>query len=220
MKGTSSLPTQDNDQSDHDQDSVIFEDDGRTAFVIRLTPDEKYTEDDVLTWLKDKFDFWVIGTETKPQLHFHIVVSTFLDDIKPLVRDFLYKYWPVRERGWGNKQFNCTFSENEDQGVSYAIKEGKYQFFGYEEDYIKERYEASFKKNSTVSFTTEFALLKKEFGDTDMDTRTFMTKFCLLKAKYNQMVNISHAYQYSLSVLFNRDPSQAESFVENYLYKQ
>jgi len=222
---TTPLPTQDHDLSDY---GSVFESE-LNHYVVRITPYGKFTYDELVTRIhsEPQITRYVIAKETVPQDHYHLVLSTDdtleVQDVKDIISAFIRPFWEVDgklPRGYGNKQYNLQVAEDIDKSISYAIKDTiTYTFEGYTPEYIAQRKEESFKKKSTTNFKVEFQLLKEEFHNSQMDTRSFMTKFCLLKSKYDQLVNLSHAYQYSLSVLFRRDPNEAERFVENYLYK-
>lgn len=219
---TSPLPTQGRDRSDSGLSSIVSGLERPYVYVLRLTPCGKYTKEDVTVWLNGAvFDAWVLGKETKPKEHYHVVVSTYHDDLKPLVRKFLFRYWPEEERirGWGNKQYNCTFSLDEQQAVTYAIKDGEYEHHGYDPDWIKECYEKSFQKNSPSTFNVEFQKLKDAFHESAMTLPEFMTQMINLKAKYDQMINVSHIYGYALSALCKRDPFMTSNVVCNFLNK-
>lgn len=222
------LPNQELERSDSDQSSVISDMDTDYIYVVRLTPLDRFTEEDVTLWLQQqtRISAWVLSIEEKPKKHFHLVITiSYLDDdcsdIKPLIREFLFQYWPAadRTRGWGNKQYNCQLSTDIKKAVSYAIKEKVYTFDGFDPDFIKDCEDSSFTKNSPKTFAVEFQELKQQFMTTDMEPRVFMIKFIQLKAKYSQMVNPHHAYQYMLSMQVQKDPSYAEEITENYLYK-
>lgn len=45
-----------------------------------------------------------------------------------------------------------------------------------------------------------------------------MINYCNLKAKYDQQINLNHAYGYALSNSIKRDKNAGE-YVENFLYK-
>jgi len=224
---TTPLPTQDCDLNDSDQQSQA---DDLVHYVARVTAYEKFTFDQLKAFLETEFRLlkYVVAQELVPQVHYHIVLTTdesfTIQDAKDTLRAFLYPLWCVEgklPRGWGNKQYNCQASTNVDQAISYALKDKKeYHYVGWPTEYIEQKIAASFTKKDTKSFNTELQELRNVFQTTDMDINNFMVKFVQLKSRYNQMVNLSHAYQYALSQLIQRNPEEAESFVINFLYKQ
>lgn len=222
-----SLPIQDDDISDHgspDYDNLDY-------YIIRITPYDKFTYDDLKTFLADEEQFceYVVAQEKLPQIHYHIVVSvdksTKYEDLKGLVSFWIRGYWsdPVTgkvPRGYGNKQFNVQKCEDKDASVSYTLKDkNEYHFEGFSQQYIQERIEASFQKKKPSNFKQEYLQLTQDFQNSDMDELQFMTKYIILKADYGQQVRLSDAYGYALSNLIKREPHRAEVFVENYLYK-
>lgn len=219
MDETSSLPTQDYDDSDSDLSS----------YVIRITPCDKFTFQQAVEYIKQEPYFlkYVISRETVPREHFHIVVQTdvsfTIDDVRGSIRAFIIPFWQSEDfklpRGFGNKQYNLQISEDIDKAVSYAVKLGEYVFEGFTDEYITERRTESFDKKKPSNFKAEYMDLSNKFQESSMDLREFMIEFCNLKAKYDQQVNLSHAYGYALSNSIKRDKN-ANDFVENYLYKQ
>lgn len=228
-----SLPTNDEEGEVSDLSSVYDEDEFRNTYVVRFTPLGKYTFEQVVQWLKDYFQFWIIAVESLPQVHYHMVIDhdEGLKEMKELCRGFIYeKFGPEdRKRGFGNKQYNCQLAkprteENADMvspAISYCLKDKEhYEYQGYEPDFIERCVQESFPKKSVESFKVELRNLLDKFAATrTMDVRDFMVEFCLLKAKYEQTVVPSHAYGFANSALIRRDGrGAAEDLVENYLY--
>lgn len=220
---TTPQPNEEFDGEVSDENSSMYEEsDIPIGYVIRFTPMEKYTLDDVKTWLS-QFDCWLVAVEVTPKLHYHIVIKSDLElaVVKDLIRKFLYVYWPKRERGWGSAQYNCQVADDIDLAVSYALKDRlERHFSGFTEEYITERLEASFPRKSVSNFKIEYQDLCTKFQESSMDVRQFMIAFVTLKAKYGQQVRMSDAYSYALSNLVRRDPTSADELVEEYLYKQ
>lgn len=215
---TLSLPNNDNGSEVSDQDFPNY-------VVARFTPEDVYTKDDLLKFLATEFgtDLWVVGVEVVPKLHYHVVISTVtpFKEVKEKIRKQIYLWYPKRERGFGNKQWNCQEGDKTlTQAISYALKDrGDHVYHMFTEDFINECLEASYPKNSPSNFRVEYLELCEEFQESDMDVRSFMIKYSILKSKYNQQVRMQDAYGYALSNLIRRDPSQAENLVENFLYK-
>jgi len=217
MSETSSLPTQDLDPSDN----------GPATYAIRLTPYEKFTFQQVVDFLMETPYFlkFVISRET-PKEHFHIVIETDetfdLEDVRECIRSFFVPFWQDDKgklpRGFGNKQYNLQLSYDPDAAVTYAVKLGDFVYEGYSEEYILECKAKSFDKKKPSNFKSEYIDLSNRFQDSQMDIREFMISYCDLKAKYDQQVNLHHAYGYALSNSIKRDKNAAD-FVENYLYK-
>lgn len=218
---TISLPNNDNgsEVSDHGEQTITV--------LIRLTPDGAYTKEDLTKFLNEQLDpsdQWVVGVEVLPQVHYHLVLSTadLFENIKLLFRTQIHLWYPKpRARGFGNKQWNCQQADTPlENCIAYALKDKIEKFwFGFDEAFIKECEEASFPKNSPKTFKIEYLELCEEFQISDMDVRSFMIKYSILKSKYNQQVRMHDAYGYAISNLIRRDPIQAEDLVENYLYK-
>lgn len=216
---TTPLPSQDDDLSDN---GLL------NTYVVRITSYDKFTFDELYNFiLQEPLIYrFVIGRETVPQEHFHLVLTTDISvetqDVKDIIRAFIVPLWQSNgklPRGFGNKQYNLQLSEYQDKAISYAVKLAEYRYDGWSDEYIAQRKAESFEKKKPSNFKTEYVSLSKEFQESDMDIREFMIKYIALKAKYAQQVNTIHAYNYALSNLFLREPEQIEEHVENYLYK-
>jgi len=223
------LPKQDNGDSDSDCTGSVI-DEELTHYVVRITPCDKFTFSDLETYFKSEPQLtrYVIGRETVPREHFHAVLSVDENvtevDVRDIVKAFLVPFWQTDvgklPRGFGNKQYNLQLSEDVDKAVSYAVKMNEFVYEGWTDVYIQFRREESFEKKKPSDFKSEYRQLCEDFKTSTMDIREFMINFSLLKAKYGQQVRMHDAYSYALSNLFIRDPSEAENYVENFLYKQ
>lgn len=221
MEGTSPLPT----EGDGESDSGIL-----SHYVVRLTSHGKFIMDQLEAFLKEEAEItqYVIGRETVPQEHFHVVLTidpSFNEqDVRDIIKAFLVPLWAKEDgklpRGFGNKQYNLQISEDLDRAVSYAVKLGEYVYDGFTEEYIISRKAESFEKKKPSNFKSEYIDLCDLFYESRMDTREFMVAYISLKAKYGQSVRMSDAYGYALSNLFKREPESIEGFVEDFLYKQ
>lgn len=209
-----SLPNRDSG----DSDGVV----PPVTCLVRLTPYEAFTYEQLHKFVSDYFPKWIIARETtsKGVFHYHVVVETDDDDPKHLFQTQIHIWWPVRPRGFGNKQWNFQFADDEHLGVTYALKYKDYTFGGYDAEYIKSREEESFTKSTRSSFQDDFQLLRNKFQeDESMTLKSFIVEFVQLKAKHGQMVNLSQAHQYGLSELVRRDPLQAEGLVAGFMTK-
>lgn len=224
MDGTTTpLPNQESDLSDCglDEEELVY-------YVIRITSHGKFTPDQLYKYLTDEYQIckYVVGRETVPQEHYHIVAGVDKSrselDVRDIVRSFIIPFWQEMgklPRGFGNKQYNLQLSTDVDKAVTYAVKLSEIKYEGFDDDYIEKCKSESFDKKKPVNFKVEYQELCTEFQRSNMDLREFMIKFCNLKAKYGQQVIMSHAYGYALSNSILRD-NNAEDFVENFLYKQ
>jgi len=224
---TTPLPIQECEQSDNGLTYEEAEDELAT-YVVRITPCEKFTFEQVTSWLKDQSHYlkFVIGKESIPREHFHIVLQTDLsvelEDVRADLRSYLIPFWQNAQfklpKGFGNKQYNLQVSEDVDKAVSYAVKKGEIVFEGFTEEYITLRRAESFDKKKPSNFRSEYIDLSNRFQESTMDIREFMIEYCNLKARYDQQVVMSHVYAIAISQLIKRD-NNAEEFVENFLYK-
>lgn len=221
------LPNLDCDSSDSDS-TIDLLDDNINYYVARITSCEKFTFEQLKNQMSAEYQIcrYVIGKETVPQEHYHLVLGvddTMKEiDVRDIIKAFLIPLWQNEgklPKGFGNKQYNLQVCEDLDKAVSYAVKCKDYVFEGFDEEYIKARQSESFEKKKVSNFKTEYAELCKEFQETQMDLREFMIKYCLLKSKYGQQVRAQDAYGYAMSNWIQRDPEKAEDFVENFLYK-
>lgn len=226
---TTPLPILDNDLSDNDS-TVSDEELSLSHYCVRITSCEKFTKEQIVEFFGKEFNVckYVIGIETDTEFeHYHLVLSVDssydIKWVKDIVRAFIVPLWQTDGKlpvGWGNKQYNCKLSYDVDAAVSYAVKWSEYWYDGWSADYITLRKAQSFIKKKPSNFKSDYLQLCEQFQGSDMDTREFMVKYVQLKAKYGQAVQMHHAYGYALSNLFLRDPSEADNYVESFLYKQ
>lgn len=217
---TNPLPTQDDENSDSGQ---------VTHYIVRITSHEKFTFDELHGFIKEEHDIYsyVIGRELVPQEHFHLVLTVddlkSEQDVRDIIKAFLVPLWQndgKLPRGFGNKQYNLQLAEDVDLSITYAVKMGDFVFENWDEEYIEACRAKSFEKKKPSNFKVEYMELSKEFQENpDIDIREFMIRLCNLKAKYGQIINMSHIYGSALSAQLLRNPELTEDYVENYLYK-
>lgn len=191
------------------------------CYVVRLTPMEKYSLEDLKKFLTEMDNHsWILAVETKPKLHYHCVIENDddMDDFKARIRSFLFTYWEVRPRGWGNAQYNCQVCNDKRRAISYALKDKEeYYYEGYDQAYIDWCIQESFPRNSPSTFRVEYRELCERFQASDMEIGEFMVQFIILKSKYGQQVRVVDAYSYAISNAVKRDPSYASSLVQDFL---
>lgn len=209
--------------SDSEEEDVVVQ-----TFCLRLTPDTppNFTMDQLVEHTDKIFPMYVVAEEhsKKGVLHYHVVVETSQDIelVRTKFKLFVDEVWPKsnRKRGFGNKQYHLTKADNPHRAVVYATKQKGYIYKGYSTEYIELAEKESFEPPTRAAFSTDFELLKDRFLTTHMTQEEFIVEFVKLKAKHDQMVNMAHAYQYSLSVLIKRQPEQAYYITEEYLRRQ
>jgi len=226
---TTSLPTQDYEQNEYDVLDALSEDE-LSNYVVRITSYDKFTFDELTEFIHDEPQIcrYVIGKEVDTgNEHYHLVLSAdnsvHLQEIKDIIRAFIVPFWvtPTGKcpKGFGNKQYNIQISHDISKAVSYAVKLADFKFDGFDQDFIDKCKADSFLKKKPNTFKVEYLELCEKFKTSDMDILEFMTLFIQLKAKFGQQINMAHAYGYALSNIIARDPSQAVTFVENYICK-
>lgn len=225
MKRTSSLPNNDDDHSDSGSEISVL--DTADTYVIRVTPDDidKFDYDNFKKLIRDYWPTFLIARETSPRVHFHIVLQSYFSSFNTremFKSNIIYQIWKApRPRGFGNKQWNFQEAEDPQKALSYAVKDHEYEYEGYDPDDISYAEQESFSKNKPSDFKQEFQQLNKDFQEDDTITQNeYMVRFISSKSKYGQMVNVSHAYQYSVSAMIRRDPSYAESVVDEFFSKK
>lgn len=232
---TSSLPNSEDDKSDsgryqsigrlYNLDGTPPVGDKEHTCLVRVTPYDAFTADELWSWLENDsgLEKCLLATEhsSKNVLHYHIVASTHELNPRAIFEQMVSSFWPpgTRSRGFGNKQWNFVVAESPDLGMSYAIKHGEYVFYGYTQEYIDRCKEDSFVKPERKGFNQDFDKLRKDFKESQMTLEEFMTQFVILKSGYGQMVNLTHAYQYALSAVIDRNPDEAADYVRSYVRK-
>jgi len=227
--------------ADFDEDSLPISDSGSHGdgeeeslppglgtYCVRITPYEQFTyeqlEKHVIQQLQPRS--WVIGTEisAKGILHYHLVFESDDEDPKGFIRAFIDEVWPKEERtrGFGNKQYNFQVAKDPVKAVTYAVKCGKYKFGGfYDEEFIQACKADSFVPSRKSEFKQKLDELKKLFHENkSLDQWDFMREFILLKAQYDQMVNMDHAYGYAISILIKREPQKVHNLIADFKNKK
>lgn len=229
-----SLPNNDNEEEESDAQDAYYA--PVPTFLLRITPPEDYPDTfgflqrTMLEYVGDSTIPFLIAEEisVKGVLHYHIVCkpgADSLEDFKDWARESIMAvlYPPPRARGFGIKQWHCTEADNVDRAIAYALKCAKvtkrFWYSGYKDEYIEKMKSESFTKSDRPSFSIDFLALKKRFEESNMTIEEFMEHFIMLKAKHQQMVNLTHAYQYALSSLIARDPSQSQGLVRSFMNK-
>lgn len=199
-------------------------------YCIRFTPvsqdgseDQVFSYDEVLDEFLDNSDIpitvYLITEEQKPKVHFHIYLesSLNLEDMKAAIREFIYKYYPERKRGFGTKQYNCLVAENPLNAIIYALKQrGRYAVSGFTEEFIDECRKLSFVKTPT-DFDEELSAITTSFLDSNKDPYVFAEELVILYATYDKRVHFKDIQGYVNSKLIKRDPSIASYLVRKNL---
>lgn len=194
-------------------------------YIIRLYPfsqddaNQLYGIESVLEeFLLDKFDIWYLAEELRPKIHYHIYLesSLSLEEMKKKVRDFIYPYYPVRNRGFGNKQYNCQSSENPLNAIIYATKQrGQYHFSGFTEEFLSKCRELSFELSENL-FDSELRNITDVFLTTKQTPVEFVTELLLLYSRYDKRIKHQDIQSYVNSKIIKRDPKEARRMAENF----
>lgn len=217
-----SSPNDDSGQRDSGSDSSSGL---RSRWMLRLTPQEMYTFEEVVTYLSQYFDRFLVCEEKHPKLHFHCILDPGPDfeelhdgDVRGIIKAFLDSYWPIKAKGWGIAQYHLQCSTNPSKAMSYTLKQKSKKYFtGFSEQEIEAFVALSFPKNDRTTFVEKFRELKKNFQESEMTILDFMSQFGILKSQYDQMVNPAHAYQYALSAQVKRDNHESYNIMARYL---
>lgn len=198
-----------------------------SLYMLRLTPFDKYTREDVKELMECHEAQWIMSNEYSKagKNHFHVIFAVDIEyeDVRQHIRDFLSRYFPpeLSKRGDANKQYNLKVVNDFDVAVSYIIKDGVYSYSSdIDPLYVKHRFEKSFKKYDKETFAKKLEELKAEFKDDKRITIIqFCTRFVQLKAEYRQPINMNYIYQMAVSCDVNRTPKKAEEYVNDYFIK-
>ncbi|AXQ66576.1 MAG: putative replicase [Circoviridae sp.] len=192
-------------------------------YMLRLTPMEQYTRDDVKVLLQGITDNWVLAKEDskKAKEHYHITIYEQIDEepLRTIIREFLKVYFPLPpKRGDANKQYNLTVADSVEKGINYTVKELDVEYGeGMNPEYIDKRIKASFIKFDRAEIAKRIDELKNNFKSSDMSITQFMETFCLIKADYRQPINLNYIYQLAVACDINRDNTRVHHYVRSYL---
>lgn len=180
------------------QTQVAMENGGLNKFVLRLTPQGRYEDDEICSYLIEHFDKFVVAVEMRPQKHYHVVLVTerSLVAVRTLIVYFLHTKWPIRARGWGNAQYNLAIAKENTEGlldsaVSYALKENTLLYqCGYDMQYIEQCLQESFTPNRRQSYVAQMQALNTEFQNTEMTKNQYCARFMVVKAEHGQAIRM------------------------------
>jgi len=196
-------------------------------YVIRFTPVgdtpdvQVYSFEQILDEFLHQFETWTVSQEksSKGIIHFHIYLESreSLEEVKKLVRLFIYPYYPDRKRGFGTKQYNCQLSDNPLKGIMYALKQrGEYYFSGFTQEFIDACIKSSFEKEAS-DFEKEVAELSQEFLNSNMDPYLYAEKLCIIYSQFDKRIHFKDIQGIINSKIIKRDPSQASYLVKKNL---
>lgn len=194
-----------------------------TLYMLRLTPDGRYSKTHIEAFLGSLTENWVCAKENskKAKEHYHCTIyDSFEEDfVRTKIREFLGVYFTEPpKRGDANKQYNLTIADSVEKGINYTVKELEITYGkGMNPEYMDKRIKASFLKFDRASFQLKIEKLKKDFKESYMSIGEFMEKFCILKSDYRQPINLTYVYQLAISCEINRDNKCAEKYVRNFL---
>lgn len=195
------------------------------VYMLRLTPQGRYTKDQVISWLDTTFFEWILAEETAKKLHYHVVI---VDDCKEVdtrnkVLKFLHGYWHKLERGrgWGNAQYNLQEADNIEDAVTYTVKDGLVVYSdGVNEEAVDQLRKKSYKKYDKGIFAKDLQKIYDDYKTSDeKGIRELMIRLCQLKGQYRQPINMHYIYQCAITANINKNPKVAEMYVDDYLDK-
>jgi len=185
-------------------------------YVIRFKPlsqdgtEQVYDYETVIDEFLSQFDVWAIGEELYPQLHYHMYIETslLLPEVKKLVQDFIYPYYPVRTRGFGS-QSNTQISTSPIDALRYLFKQkGRSDYSGFRKSFIKHCRDTSFIKPDDA-FNDQLETLYAEFVKQGSSPYLYASKIAILHSQFDRLVNWSKIQSYVNSKIIKNDPSQS-----------
>lgn len=197
-----------------------------TPYALRLTPFDKYGDDQLLDFLgfRSFFQGYIMVKETskKSKEHYHIVLWSHMneDDVRQQVREFLEEFFPEpAKRGDANKRYNLSEVESIELSIAYLLKDST-EFFtspNIDRDYVESLRKKSYKKFSKEDFAKELELLKAAFKENDTILGDMMISIIQLKSLYRQPINLNYIHQMCLSYHIHNRPSRAGQIVLDFL---
>jgi len=213
------LPSYNGDQSDSDDESELCK-----YYCVRYTAHDKFTKEDLISWLKSNEDFccWVIGLETDTdKLHYHIVLGSYEDpkDVRLSCQTFIRQFWLQPDKvkatcvkGFGAAQWNFQGIKAFADALSYAVKWKDVTYDGFTDEQIEEAKHNSYIAPKNKDFKKEYRALLTLFHETEMTVEQFALNYVTLQGKYERIINYTHAVGYALSALSRRSPDEFTKF--------
>jgi len=188
-------------------------------WVGRLTPYGQYGFEEAKAFvasLCEPEECWVLSEEMSEKQHFHYVVQTDLTlaACKAIKDKFIISYFPKPwKQGMGNnysylKAEKPRTDENANMicpAISYTIKDRRYEYQGYKDEYIAACLKESYAKPSRRGFQKDLDKLFLEFRASACTQEWLTIQIALLKAAHSQTVNWSLIESHSLSRIIQRD---------------
>lgn len=198
-------------------------------YVLRFTPEAQddptvqlFGFDEILNefLFENQIDIYVLVCESHPKIHYHLYLESELkhEDLKKLVRKFLYSYYVNRTRGFGTKQYSALISEKPLNAIIYNLKQiGRQEFSGFTPEFIDECRKLAFVKKET-DFEKDLIILTQNFlNDKLVSPVQFGSDIAILYSKYDKRVHWRDIQGYVNSKLIKRDISQSYILASKYL---
>lgn len=176
---------------------------GIDNYHIRLTIDN--TLEHVKTVINKIGVKWIISHEVT---HFHCLVQT--QKKKKDITDIIKKELEIK----GNEKFSVVPVRKLSQMKKYILKDGFYEYQGYDEKEIEILMLCSNKKGMD-KISTEIQELEEEFMSGNILFLRFCEKYVKIKIDYGQNIYGNHIKAYCYKMRMKKSPDFIRSYVSN-----
>jgi len=146
----------------------------------------------VFTTLASKYDYLIVACENEHEgrRHMHCLIgSTDLGKNNQNFRKFVKKEFMLQ----GNSDYSISSVRDKSKMITYILKDGQYQYQGFQHTHIEAFKKASFKKFDKVKFATELEKLRVIVVTNVTPVVDMYEGYFELKASYNQNISLSVA---------------------------
>lgn len=199
------------------------------AYVLRFTPEAQDDPDSQLYGFEEiqrevleanMFDIYLLVKETTPKIHYHLYLECEYkhDELKKIIREFVYSYYHTRTRGFGTKYYSCLISENPLNAIIYNLKQvGRQEWSGFTSEFIDECRKMAFTTKEN-DFEKDIMTLTKAFLDNlSINPVDFGANLAKIYSQYDKRVHWKDIQGYVTSKLIKREPDQALTLASKYL---
>lgn len=182
--------------------------------VIRINKPEgvkKFSEKITLWLLEKEIPQWVVGKETVPHEHYHIVIGSTTDwygSQNKILKKEVKEYFKVDGSSFSTSSVRNTVRKT----ILYSIKDLEYNYNGFDDKYIKKLEKQTTTKFEKKKFGKEIQENEDRFYDETISEDQFMRNYLDIKDKYGQTPNPQGEAKYVVKHLKKKNAEYARMY--------
>lgn len=160
----------------------------------------------------------VIGHETVPHNHFHIVIGCYRD-IYGVQNNILKRIIKEQFKVEGSEFSVSSVRSTVRKTIMYTIKDCDYVQEGFDEEWIRNVQIQSSKKFKRKEFATEMENNENKYYEGKITESQFRENYLKIKDSYNQKANMNAEMKYLITHMKRKDPTVREQYNRELQYK-